>query len=128
MSLRTVFGEPGHYTAHLIPTAPGHYRFRFFGAIEGMEVDETFHSRSGGGGFDDVQPATELQFPESLPETREIEAAVRGAQGTAQEAQDTALQAEVGASSARVLTIVGIALGVVGVVAGVGSTVVALRR
>lgn len=128
MNLRTVFGEPGHYTADLIPTAPGHYRFRFFGAIEGMEVDETFDSKSGGGGFDDVQPAAELQFPESLPETREIEAAVRGAQSTAQEAQDMALQAEDGASSARVLAIVGIALGAVGIVAGVGSTAVMLRR
>ena len=31
MPLRTIFGDPGHYTADLIPTAPGHYRFRFFG-------------------------------------------------------------------------------------------------
>ena len=35
MNLRTVFNDPGHYAADLIPTSPGHYRFRFFGTIEG---------------------------------------------------------------------------------------------
>jgi hypothetical protein len=38
MSLRPVFGEPGQYTADLIPSAPGQYRFRFFGAVEGMTI------------------------------------------------------------------------------------------
>ena len=31
LRLRTIYREPGHYTADLIPTVPGHYRFRFFG-------------------------------------------------------------------------------------------------
>ena len=35
MNLRAVFNDPGHYAADLIPTSPGHYRFRFFGDHRG---------------------------------------------------------------------------------------------
>ena len=138
MSLRAVFGDPGSYTADIVPTAPGHYRFRFFGAIEGIEVDQTFDSISGGGGFDDVRPSGEFHFPDRLPEVREIESAVRGAQNTAQQAQDTALRIEDAAlearddaSSAGTLAIVGIVLGVVGIAAGAAggaAALAALRR
>ncbi len=133
MQLRAVFGDPGHYTADIVPTAPGHYRFRFFGAIEGVEVDQTFDSISGGGGFDDVRPSGEFHFPDRLPEVRGIESAVRGAQNTAQQAQDTALRIEDAAlkarddaSSAGTLAIVGIVLGVVGIAAGAAGALAAL--
>ena len=96
MDLRAVLNEPGHYAADLIPTAPGVYEFRVFGSAEGTPIDETFISRGGGGGFDDVRSAADLQFPERLPEVREIESAVRGALSTSQQAQDSALQAEDG--------------------------------
>jgi hypothetical protein len=119
MPLRPVFGEPGHYAADLIPTAPGQYRFRFFGAIEDMEVDETFES--GPDTFSDIESSEELQFPEPLPAVREIEGAVRGAQTTAQEAQDSA-------SSASTLGIIGIALGAVGIMFGIGGIVLSMRR
>ena len=128
MNLRTIFQDPGHYTADLIPTAPGVYQFRFFGAVEGIEVNETFVSRGGGGGFDDIQSAAELQFPEQLPEAREVEAAVRGAQSTAQDAQEVALSANHSSSNARTLAIVGIVLGAVGIVSGVGGVMVGMRR
>ena len=82
--------EPGRYTADLLPTTPGVYEFRVFGAIEGMQVDETFASYGGGGGFDDIRPLAELQFPEELPSARELESAVRGAISTAEEARDAA--------------------------------------
>jgi hypothetical protein len=54
LTLRTIFNDPGQYTADLIPTAPGVYQFRMFGAIEDLAVDETFVSRGGGGGFGEV--------------------------------------------------------------------------
>jgi hypothetical protein len=126
MELRSIFNDPGHYTADLIPTAPGQYRFRFFGAIEGMEVDETF--QSGPDTFGDVESSGELQFPEALPAVREIEGAVRGAQATAQEAQDAAVRADDRAGSASVLAIVGIALGAVGIVSGIGGAFLSMRR
>jgi hypothetical protein len=119
MSLRPVFGEPGQYTADLIPTAPGQYRFRFFGAVESMNIDETFGS--GPDTFSDIQEAEALQFPEPLPTVREIEGAVRGTQATAQEAQDTA-------SSASTLGMIGIVLGAVGIMFGIGGMVLSMRR
>jgi hypothetical protein len=119
MPLRPVFGEPGHYAADLIPTAPGQYRFRFFGAVEGMNIDETFES--GPDTFDNVEEAKALQFPEPLPAAREVEGAVRGTQATAQEAQETA-------SSASTLGMIGIVLGAVGVMFGIGGVVLSMRR
>src|SRR5262245_24353017 len=63
LKLRSIYRTPGHYTADLIPTAPGQYRFRFFGNIQDMTVQETFDSKSGGGQFDDVVSSADLQFP-----------------------------------------------------------------
>ena len=87
MDLLAVYGDPGHYVAYFIPTAPGHYRFRLIGTIEGDEIDETFESMAGGGEFDDVRSQTGLHFPEPRPSLRELESAVRGAQDMAQQAQ-----------------------------------------
>jgi plastocyanin len=126
LPLRSVFGEPGHYAADLIPTAPGQYRFRFFGTVEGMNIDETFES--GPDTFDNVEEAKALQFPEPVPAVREIEGAVRGTQATAQEAQDAASSASSTASSASTLAIIGIVLGVVGIVSGIGGLAVGLRK
>ena len=125
--LRAVREQPGDYAADLIPTAPGVYEFRVFGMIEGLAVDETFVSRGGGGDFDDIVSPVELQFPETLPETRELESAVRGALNTAQEAQDAALAA--GESSApSVLSIVAIIIGAAGILAGGGAMLLSNRR
>lgn len=128
MNLRAIFGDPGHYTADLIPTAPGHYRMRFFGNIEGAAIDETFESRSGGGGFDDVEPVEALYFPESISQPRELEGAVRGAQDAAVSAQHEAIQAQDSASTASLLGIIGIVLGGIGVASGIGAAVLVLRK
>jgi hypothetical protein len=126
LPLRSVWSDPGHYVADLIPTAPGPYRFRFFGTIEGTEIDEAFES--GPDTFDEVQAAETLQFPEPLPSVREVEGAVRGAQTAAQEAQDMAGNASDSASSASTLAIVGIVLGTVGMVSGIGGVVVGIKK
>ena len=132
MSLHA-FDEPGNYKADFIPTASGQYVFHFFGSIEGMQLDERFES--GVGTFDDVQPATAIQFPESAASTRELESAVRGALESARQAQDTALalddaasSAQDSASTATTLAIVGMALGAIGIVAGGVGIAAALRR
>jgi hypothetical protein len=119
LPLRPVFGEPGHYVADLIPTAPGQYRFRFFGTVEGMNIDETFES--GPDTFDDVEEAEALQFPAPLPAAGEIAGAARGAQATAQDAQDAA-------SSANTMGIIGVVLGAVGILFGIGGMVLSMRR
>ncbi len=61
LRLRAVFGQPGHYTADLIPTQPGDYTFRLFGTIGDLEVDETFSSAEGE--FSSVEPISDIQFP-----------------------------------------------------------------
>ena len=132
MSLHA-FDEPGKYKADFIPTASGQYVFHFSGTVEGKQIDERFES--GVGTFDDVQPATAIQFPESAASTRELESAVRGALESARQAQDTALaldaaadSAQSSASTATTLAIVGMALGAIGIAVGAIGTVVALRR
>ncbi len=119
MDLRTLFRDPGHYTADLIPTAPGQYVFRFTGTIEGLQVNERFES--GPGRFNDVESSVELQFPDKLPAIREIAGVVPATQKTAQEAKDSA-------SSAGTLALVAIVMGALGIVSGAGSAAIALRK
>jgi hypothetical protein len=109
--IRTIFNDPGHYTADLILTAPGQYRFRFSGTIEGVAINETFTS---GERFSNVEPSEELQFPEQISEAQAIEGAALDAQAVADEAADTA-------STARMLGLVAIALSVM-----MGGTAIAL--
>jgi hypothetical protein len=126
--LRTVFGEPGYYVVDILPTAPGHYRFRFFGTVNGLAVEETFDSRSGGGGFDDIGAIEEVQFPQKLAPLGQIEGAARGAQSAATTAQATAADADDKASSAQILGIIGIALGAIGLIAGGSGLWLASRK
>ena len=128
LSLRADVYEPGRYIGDLIPTTPGVYQIRLFGAIEGNLVDETFISRGGGGGFDDIRSATALHFPETLPELRELESAVRGAMSTAQQAQDAALAASEGDDdSDGPLLVAAITLGAAGVLLGVAGLAMGVR-
>ncbi|MSQ36585.1 MAG: hypothetical protein EXR63_05550 [Dehalococcoidia bacterium] len=100
--LRTVFREPGHYTADLLPTVTGQYRFRFFGTIEGTTVNEQFTS---GANFDSVEGAGEIEFPERVAQVREV-------QGLASAARDQADDADSAASTARLLAIAALAVAV----------------
>jgi hypothetical protein len=61
LRLRAVYGEPGAYTADLIPTLPGDYSFHLTGTINGTEVDEVFSSADGE--FSTVEPIEDIQFP-----------------------------------------------------------------
>ena len=126
MSLLAVWGDPGHYVARLIPTASGVYEVRVFGAVEGMEVDESFVSMGGGGDFDDIITSEGLHFPVAQPELRELESGVRGAMQAAQQAQDAALAAQE-SGSGNALSIVALIVGIVGAVLGAGGVFFGLR-
>ena len=128
LALRAIVGDPGHHTAGLIPAAPGVYRLRCFGAIEGTAVDETFIFRGGGGEFGDVESTAAIQFPERLPEVRELEGAVRGAQAAAASVELAAADADDGVSSVQVLAIFGIVPGALGLASGIGSSAIGRRR
>jgi hypothetical protein len=128
LRLRTIYREPGHYTADLIPTVPGHYRFRFFGTVAETPVNESFDSRTGGGQFDDVDASADLQFPERLPALREMQSAIRGTQQAAQQAQDAALAAQAGRTSAQTLAIIGAVLGALSLATGIRAMVTVRKR
>jgi hypothetical protein len=115
--LRTVFNDPGHYQADMIPTQPGVYSFRFFGTVSDTQVNETF--TAGEGTFGLIEPAAEFQFPVALASSREIEGVVRTTQETAQAAEDAA-------AAARTLAFVGIGVGVLGVL--IGAVGIVMRR
>ena len=138
MNLRPAYDDPGHYVADLIPTSPGHYRFRFFGTIEGEQVDLTFDSMAGGGDFDDVQPATAIHFPDAVVSARELESAMRGMQTTVGDMQATVGQMQAASldthdedderdSATATMAIVGIVLGAGGIAFGAVSLVLVIR-
>lgn len=114
--LQAVFGEPGRYIAHFVPTAPGAYRFHFFGQIEEQTIDADFES--GANTFDEVKPQSDIQFPEPLPAGRELTAAVRGSQQTSDEALALA-------TSARLMAMIGLVSGLAGLGLGLFAN---LRR
>lgn len=104
--------DPGHYTADVLPTQPGQYRFRIFGTIDGANVNETFTS---GDKFGNVAKIDDINFPDAVPQVRSV-------QGTATDAQVTAEDAAKAASQARLFAIAGIAIGVLGLGAGLRAS------
>lgn len=126
MELKRVFGKPGAYRAQFIPTKTGSYQFRFFGDVEGQQVNEKFES--GPGRFDDVIGVTDLQFPASVPTVGEL--AARGGQGVEQAAATPAdvQKALDKADSARQTGMVVGGLGLLAGLAGLGVGLYALSR
>jgi hypothetical protein len=63
VDLRPVWGQPGAYTADVMPTETGTYSFQFAGEIDGVQIDETF--QGGPDTFSEVNSTDELNFPSS---------------------------------------------------------------
>jgi hypothetical protein len=116
MPLETVFNTPGRYIAHIAPTVPGQYSFRFFGTVNGTQVNETFTS---GDKFGNIEPISDIQFPEKVAQVREV-------QGVASNALAAADDADSAASSARIIAFVAIGLAVLSGIAS--GAVFATRR
>jgi len=83
-ALRARFGMKGAYTADLIPTRAGAYVFTFTGAFEGQGINEKFES--GPGRFNDVEDASKLQFPETVPFAGDLARQVQAADARASQA------------------------------------------
>lgn len=118
LPLRAVFGQPGRYTADLVPTVAGAYSFRFFGNIGDLAVDEVFTSEVDS--FSSVSPIADLQFPVQVAGGRELQAALTGAVDAAADADDAAQ-----AAASRANIALGVA--VLGVLAGAGGLAFGLR-
>lgn len=119
LTLRGVFRQPGKYTADIVPTREGDYRFRFFGEIEGQKVDETFDSANGK--FNAVQSIQAVQFPEAEPPAAQLNQAVQAA-----DQKVTAAQAA--AANAQTFGMIGIGAGVLGVALGAWALIASRRQ
>jgi hypothetical protein len=71
LNLRPVWGDPGHYVADIVPTVPGVYVFRFFGNVDGTEVNEVFDCSEGH--FNCVEPLSKIMFPEVTQPTDDLQ-------------------------------------------------------
>lgn len=89
--------EPGIYSSEIFPTVRGQYEAMISGTIEGMDIDITMEP-------EEVTPASRLQFPEVLPDTRDLEQSIEE------------LTAQV--QTARTMALVGIVVGVLGIAVG----------
>lgn len=57
---------PGVYTVDIFPTVRGQYAVRLFGSLGETAVDETIEP-------EEVFPAANIQFPEPMPDAREVQ-------------------------------------------------------
>jgi hypothetical protein len=71
LNLRPAWGDPGRYFADIVPTVPGTYVFRFFGNVNGTEVNEIFDCSEGR--FHCVEPLSKIMFPEVTQPTDELQ-------------------------------------------------------
>ncbi len=92
------------------------YRFRFFGAVEGISVDQTFDSAEGK--FNRVQSIQEIHFP--------AEVVVPGGAAAAQPGVADAAARE--AANATTLATIGLVVGGLGILLGILSLVSGARR
>jgi hypothetical protein len=102
LQLRARYGQPGAYTADIIPTEMGTYSFRIYGDIEGTQVDETFVG--GPDTFSEVAGKNAMSFPNQV-------GTVGSVQSMASDASDTA-------STAMMFGIGGLIAGLLGLVLG----------
>jgi hypothetical protein len=97
--------EPGVYAVEILPTVRGLYSVQLSGAIEELQVDEIVEP-------EEVLPAAVLQFPESPPDARDLQASI--------DVLSSQLQ------TARVLAIAGLVLAVLGI--GVAAVAILRKR
>ncbi|HRQ40568.1 MAG TPA: hypothetical protein PLD25_21855 [Chloroflexota bacterium] len=82
---------PGLYTVDIFPTVRGQYAVRLFGTLGDTAVDETVRP-------EEVFPAANIQFPEPMPDARELQREI------------TALEADL--QTMRTVTYAALAVGV----------------
>ncbi|MSQ27603.1 MAG: hypothetical protein EXR51_05635 [Dehalococcoidia bacterium] len=117
--LRAVFQQPGMYAGDLVPTKEGDYRFRFFGAIDGAEVNQTFDSADKM--FNGVESIRAIQFPAAespVATAPPVPAAAANSGAALAGLQSAAQAAQSAAASAQTLAIVGAVLGGLGLLLG----------
>jgi hypothetical protein len=124
--LTTVFGQPGLYVARFLPTKSGAYTFRFFGTIEGNEINERFES--GPGRFDEVKSTEDLQFPIQVPTNAQLASEVQqSTTGTEVAEVEDAVTAQEALDRADRAQTIGLVVGGVGIIVGLIGIGLAMR-
>jgi hypothetical protein len=118
VTLTPRFGMPGKYTAYVIPTKTGTWKFHFTGKINGDNIDELF--TSGPGRFNDVEAASTYQFPAKTAPLLDLS-------NTASSAQSAATSAKTTATIALGVGAAGLTVGVIGLVVA-GLALSRMRR
>jgi len=106
----------GEYTAEVEPTVPGTISFIIFGNIGGTAVNETF--TCGPTTYECVDPASEIQFPQSIVSGSDLQTALSSAQSQITSLQSEVTQMQGTLQTAYTVAAVGVAVGVVGIAAG----------
>lgn len=117
--LEPIFNTPGRYIGHLVPMAEGHYRFRFFGIVEGQQIDETFDSADGR--FASVDSLEAIQFPATASSSQ-------ADQMMAQAAEQKLLAAQEAAATSQTMSIAALVVGGLGLLLGIVSMAASGRR
>jgi hypothetical protein len=103
LDLTPAFGEPGRYSAPIVPSRPGTYTFHITGQLDGEQFDQYF--TSGEDTFDSIEDPTE--FPVKDPGRGELAERLSRVDARVQS------MAEEAAGATRGLAIAGLALGVI---------------
>lgn len=120
LEIATIFGTPGRYIGRTLPTAAGDYKFRIFGTVEGLQVDQTFDSVDGK--FSKVESISALQFPSAS------DAGAQAQAPSAQAAIQRAQAAETAAASSQTLATVALGVGGLGLLLGIVGMLSSGRR
>lgn len=126
LPLTELVDDTGHYVAEFVPTAPGDYRVRFFGSIEGNPIDETFES--GPDTYDTVITSDAIQFPVVLESNREIQNATRHALDAVQDIENDLESTSSNASTGMIIGSIGIIFGAIATGISVYAVTIARRR
>ena len=105
----------GEYTAEIEPTAPGTVSFIIFGNIGATAVNETF--TCGPTTFECVDPASEIQFPQSTSSSGDFQSALSNAQSQISSLQSQVTQLQGTVQTAFAVAGVGVAVGIIGLAA-----------
>jgi len=105
----------GEYTAEVEPTVPGSYSFTIFGTVGSTNVNETFVC--GPTTFECVDPANEIQFPQSIASSGDLQTALSNAQSQISSLQSQVTQLQGTVQTAFIVAGFGVAVGIIGMAA-----------
>ena len=131
LALEPAFGQPGVYTADLLPTAPGEYTFHFVGNIGDTPVD--VEMTSGDDTFSGVLSPADVEFPVKVPTMAEVATRLDRIDGRIEDLPDQAAldaanaRADAAVASANQAMTMGLLVGGAGLVVALVALVVGWR-